>query len=290
MNEKIESSSEFEPSSSDIGRIQETLRMGGWMFFDIDGTLESNGDIPRDLISALTSVRSRGIELGIATGRCLNELSHFLESIGDSDRHIFTGWLFAEDVHVVVEPDRSVSEFVVTTHPETLHEMRVLEEYFTAHWHPVPGSEGWGYIEGLDEPMVMLAPYPYQGSLAIWEKGPVNSPSFNTVMQRMCEARDTLGLRRIEYMEVGNGTLRVLQNGLNKAVGISMLANRGILDLARTVYFGDGKNDIPAAELVLKGGGSVVCPSNGVHELQTIATYTTIQPDGLGVLDVMNRL
>jgi hydroxymethylpyrimidine pyrophosphatase-like HAD family hydrolase len=87
----------------------------------------------------------------------------------------------------------------------------------------------------------------------------------------------------IHLLEIGDGTLRIATPGRSKGVALRELHEDGILDLSKTVYFGDGKNDVPAAEVVRQFGGVMVAVDTHCRELVDLASYTLPArgPEGL---------
>jgi HAD superfamily hydrolase (TIGR01484 family) len=65
----------------------------------------------------------------------------------------------------------------------------------------------------------------------------------------------------------------VLPSSVDKGHGLDVLFEKAKLSPAKTLFLGDGQNDIPAADVVLRGNGRVGVPANAVEELKAIATY-----------------
>ncbi|MBI3984435.1 MAG: HAD family phosphatase [Candidatus Levybacteria bacterium] len=281
---------EIAKENKGILKVKETLKNGGWAFFDVDGTLEDTNGIPIDLNTYLQLLISNGVELGISTGRCQTDLIRFFSKVGDSYRQLFKGWLFLEDSHVTVEPGNSINEAAILTDPKTLQEMEMFEKLFTSSWLPSEALPGWGFLKNLPAPPVKLPQYPHYGTVAIWEKGPYESPEYGLMMVWALNAARQLGIETIEFLETGDGSLRLLQKGINKGTGLKTLVERGIIDLSRTVYFGDANNDISAAEIVSNGGGAVVALANATRGFKNVSTHVTSHPAGLGVIEVVKQL
>lgn len=273
-----------------ILKVKETLKNGGWAFFDIDGTLEYADGIPDDLPNNLQRLRNIGIETGICTGRCPTEVLKFFNKIGFSDRQLFSEWLLLEDSHVVIEPNKSMEHARVMTEQETLQEMKSFEELFTSEWLPSEAIPGWGFLRNLPAPPVRLSPYPHAGSVSIWERGPYESPEYALMMAWAVSTGQSLGIQRVEFLENGDGTLRLLQKGINKGTGLKTLAEEGVIDLSRTVYFGDANNDLAPARVIREAGGAVVSVANATRAFKGIASHVAFQPGGAGVIEVIKQL
>ncbi|MFS8158730.1 MAG: hypothetical protein ACMG6E_00690, partial [Candidatus Roizmanbacteria bacterium] len=48
-------------------KVKEALQGGGWVFFDIDGTLQDESGIPHNLPTEIARLTSLGIEVGVCT-------------------------------------------------------------------------------------------------------------------------------------------------------------------------------------------------------------------------------
>lgn len=272
-------------------KVKETLKDGGWIFFDVDGTLEDKNGVPEELIQTLQKTASNGIEIGICTGRAPGDLAKLLDAIDPYDPpKIFTGWKLLEDSHVIVEPGKTIDQAITITSPETQAELAALEQRFLENWYASEVlGKGWGFLKDVSVPPVKLSPHPHLGTLSIWEKGPYESPEYANVMAWTQQAVDDLGLQTLELLEAGDGSLRVFQKGINKGTGLQNLADKGLIDLSKTVYFGDANNDLSAAGVVLDGGGAVVAVANATKGFKSIATHTTFQKAGAGVVEVIKQ-
>jgi hydroxymethylpyrimidine pyrophosphatase-like HAD family hydrolase len=87
----------------------------------------------------------------------------------------------------------------------------------------------------------------------------------------------------LNLLEIGDGTLRIAAPGRTKGVALQELHEEGVIDLSKTVYFGDGKNDVPAAEVIRQFGGVMVAVDTHCRELVDLASYTLPArgPEGL---------
>lgn len=65
----------------------------------------------------------------------------------------------------------------------------------------------------------------------------------------------------------------VLPRSVDKGHGLRALFERAKLPAGKTVFIGDGQNDIPAADFVLEAKGRVGAPANAVEELKAAATF-----------------
>jgi HAD superfamily hydrolase (TIGR01484 family) len=291
MSVIVEDEKKEHGESRGILKVKETLKNGGWMFFDVDGTLIDGEGVPDALPATLQRLALNGIELGICTGRCSDDLANILDVIDPTHPpKVITGWKILEDSHVVVGPGRRLDEATILTSPETQAELSAFKQRFVQSWSPSETlGNGWGFLNGLAAPPVKLPKYLHHGSLSIWEKGISESPEYADVMAWAKDVAAELGLTTVELFEIGDGSLRVLQKGINKGTGLQTLADEGHIDLRRTVYFGDANNDISSAHVVLGGGGSVVAVANATSGFKSLATHTTYQRAGNGILEVVKQ-
>ncbi|MFS8158611.1 MAG: HAD family hydrolase, partial [Candidatus Roizmanbacteria bacterium] len=206
------------------------------------------------------------------------------------DRGLFTGWMLLEDSHVILEPHQCLKEASALTSPVALQEMLDLQNIFIDEWLSSENSPEWGLLKGLPAPLVRLSPYPHKGSVSIWEKGPYESPEYIYAMEWLNKAGQRLGISNVDFFESGEGTLRILQKGIDKGTGLRMLSERSLIDLNKTVYFGDANNDLAPAQVILEAGGVVVSVANATGALKNISTYTTSGSGGAGVMEVIEML
>jgi HAD superfamily hydrolase (TIGR01484 family) len=86
-----------------------------------------------------------------------------------------------------------------------------------------------------------------------------------------------------------SASCEVLPGGVDKGAGLEPLLNLAGMDPSRALFIGDGQNDIPAARLILRGGGKVGAPANAVPGLKRLATYVAKEECFRGALEVLDR-
>lgn len=269
--------------------------------FDVDGTLIENGSISSELLPSLLDLKKRNNSLGLCSSQSPVEVSKFLVDLLGPDldpNSVFDAGFILEDGHVWVPPSGHLeSDAEVLTSSEALAEMDIFKAAFCALWKPASEpklrDQHWGFINGGPDLPVQLAPKEFQvlGSVSIWEKGPeITSPAYRGEYDAMMTwARalvKKLGLQYVELGEVGNGTLRVLELGVNKGTTLARVCS----SLVRVVYIGNGLNDVPAAKVVREAQGLVMVVANAPTELKELAHYRASWPASSGVVELLKLL
>ena len=86
-----------------------------------------------------------------------------------------------------------------------------------------------------------------------------------------------------------SASCEVLPAGVDKGTGLERLLAIGRIDPKRALYIGDGQNDIPAAKLVLSGGGNVGAPADAVAGLRRIASRVAKAGSHRGALELLEE-
>ena len=84
-----------------------------------------------------------------------------------------------------------------------------------------------------------------------------------------------------------SASCEVLPEGVDKGTGMERLMALGGIDPSAALFIGDGQNDIPAARLILRGGGRVGAPANAVAALRRIASHVSRQESHRGALELL---
>lgn len=82
----------------------------------------------------------------------------------------------------------------------------------------------------------------------------------------------------------------VLPEGVDKGTGLQALLGLAGMPPARALFLGDGQNDIPAARVILDGGGKVAAPANAVPSLKRLATYVSKEKYFRGAEDILDHM
>ncbi len=260
--------------------------------FDVDRTLtEPHSKMSRTIVDELLKLR---VPSGVATARSLSELEESLP-IGSSLGEIFKGCSLLEDGHVLLPGGQArgalltIEALVPVEALEAISRFRKLLEESIVDLGRI---DGFGQFAGVPEPLVKLPPHrDFLATVTLWEKGAVGHPSFIHAYNWCCTRLRDLSLdSQLTLTEVGDGTLRVTVRGFDKGQGLNQLASRNRLDLSNVAYFGDGFNDVPAAEAVKARGGLVVAIGSSTPPLLKFADYVT-NGDGPNVVErLLKRL
>jgi hydroxymethylpyrimidine pyrophosphatase-like HAD family hydrolase len=266
------------------------------IFFDIDGTLQGTDLSSVDLPTTLEALAESGFSLGLCTARTVTETLVFLHSLfheKSRSSRLFRAGLVCEDGHVLADAEEAnAGIYRIVTSAAALADMKRFKEAFLAEWHLSDDSElataRWGFLNGVLDPPVQLAfpPYDPKGSITIWEKGPaITTPAYQgqyvNAMNWVKETLTGLHLKHLYAIEAGNGTIRILQKGIDKQNGLKYWHS----DLSSVAFVGDGPNDVALACAVKDAGGLVVAVENAVEELKSLADWTTNYPEALGVVE-----
>jgi len=267
--------------------------------FDIDGTLKGDDGVSPRLLSTLFELREQGHRLGLCTSQTAVEISEFVtDELGSSlgPTGPFNGGYILEDGHVWVPPLGFPEEdLFILTSTDALSEMEIFKGAFLDAWtpaaEPLIRDCGWGTLADVPTLLVQLLPPRYQakGSVTVWERGPdITSSSYKgeyeAVMLWAQAVAGELRFRHVDLLEAGNGTLRVLQKGMNKGAAMVRLG----FSPAQLVFVGNGLNDLPAARRVRKGGGMVLTVANAIPELKRMADFVSSRPASAGVVELLN--
>jgi len=80
----------------------------------------------------------------------------------------------------------------------------------------------------------------------------------------------------------------VLPRSVDKGSGLRALFEKAKLSASKTVFIGDGQNDIPAADFVLEGKGRVGAPANAVEELKAASTFVATKEYFEGAIEAID--
>lgn len=297
---------EYEPLPSSLPKLKEKVYSGSCgVFFDVDGTMkgpktvtEPTGFDPQ-LPSTLQALEGiSGVELGICTSQSYAELTEYLSLINTQNEHsINWNHMILEDGHVYMDSYNNTHDFIS---PEAkkqilmLHAM--LSNQIVYESDQYVSEYGWGLFPGIETPVKFpVGKYQGQYSLSIWEQGPSVTDreyrgQFEPVEAYINQQIHELHFDELEAIEVGNGTLRVLQKGISKASALGRLMSLGYINLAQSIFICDGTNDISAAKKIIEAGGAVIAVANAVPELKNIATVVSEKPQSKGVVEVLQKI
>lgn len=301
----------FEPTPSEILFLKEKIfsPKGCHVFFDVDGTLKSayTSDTPAGFDPQLPSLLEKlngvpGVSVGACTSQSPQELHAYLLKMDSViDGALMNGLSILEDGHILVDGGtHMLTESIELISPEAKVQIASLSTKLKSLWvaanDPELLKEDWGFFPGVSTP-IAIPSGKYQGAvtLSIWERGPdIHDPSYHgqydEIMEFVASVSKEQGFNLLDFKEAGNGTLRVLEKGKSKEWALATLAEKGILDLSRTVYSGDGLNDVDAMTLVTKSGGAGIAVANAIPDLKKVATYNCKKNASHGISEALNLI
>jgi HAD superfamily hydrolase (TIGR01484 family) len=269
---------------SPLSTTLQRLRAACSLVFDVDGTLvERQQFLSADLSRALVG---SGKQLGIATSRAKDELDEIFSFSTIPRSELFRGPVILEDGAVIIRDGTSHT----IANPDNIRAIDDLRAHLNAHITPVSENNMWGQLAHIEAPLVHIpSRYDYQASLSVWQLPSGNgddSHLFARIMSWCQNAVSVLQLQSmVELVEIGDGTLRASVPGRSKGVALRELHESHALDLGSTVFFGDGRNDVAAAQVVKDAGGWVVAVDHKCQALVDEAHFVTSLPtplNGLG--------
>ena len=220
------------------------------------------------------------------------------------DRHgnpplIFNGFIVGEGGSLFRK--HSSDKIVFLTSSEALEEIRVLTDWIRNNLIPAENNNDWLILKGTDVNSSTFVRLPLgddvcMASISLWEKGPhvSDDPSYvdkyGIIEKAIQKAIISLELKSLDTYEAGNGTLRIVPRGVNKASAYLYLKSSWLIDPSKTVYVCDGTNDIEIAEKLIADGGGVIAVANAVDKLHQIADLTTTLPSGGGFAEAISKI
>ena len=258
-----------------------------YIFLDIDGTLVNReGKLPGSAREALIRAKSRGHKLILATGRCKGQIYPWLLEAVE-----FDGILGSSGANIHWQGKRVFSRFM------RREDLLALEEKYRA----VGAYACWHLEDHL-----ISTPEDFAKVLALFERCGISRSEIDTLFggMELVTVHDTPDVeksvyfdsgRTLEFMRthLGDGFLidpysypgvpstagEVTLGGVNKALGVRALCEHLGADIADTIAFGDGGNDVSMLGAVHTG----VAMGNAGEALKAVADVVTdpIDEDGL---------
>lgn len=298
------------PIPSELLFLREIIFSHGChVFFDVDGTIKGtntpeapigfNPKLPH-ILAQLNKIP--GLSIGACTSQSPKELySYLFKMYSGIDSQLMSGLSILEDGHILANGDQHmITSCTELISPVARNQIAALQAELKKLWTPTQDpdltKDGWGLFPGVTTP-VAIPEGKYQGvvTMSIWEKGPdMHDPDYHgeyePVTSFVSQVAQGLGANLIECREVGNGTLRIVQKGVSKESALADLAAEGVINLKKTVYIGDGLNDVAPAQLVTQSGGGVIAVANAISELKQIAVYVCKKPESHGVVEALSLI
>lgn len=253
------------------------------MFFDIDGTLVSftTHEVPASAIEALEEAHQKGIKIFIATGRP----KAIINNMGELEkRDIIDGYVtmngaycFAGDEVIFSKPidHKSTVEigkyakakgiaciFVPAKDIRVCNADHFLREIFYEHLH-VDKMPETSFEEGWNGDIYQITPF----------------FNVNQEAEALKNANGAVGNRWHP------GFTDITATGINKSLGVKMMAKHFGFSQDEVMCFGDGGNDIS----MLEYAGIGVALGNANDEVKAHANYVTTHIDDNGVANALKH-
>lgn len=250
------------------------------LFFDIDGTLVSfnTHQIPESTIQALRQASLLGVKIIISTGRPLQ----LINNLGPIS-NLIDGYITTNGAYCFVG-DKTVSS------------------------NPIPKDEVDRFISFADEygfPVIIVG----KDNIAVYNEKPIVDEIFKKMLKvdysfknrRLNDGEEVFQITPFISVELENKIMSKLPGsfsarwyhaftdvtaiGIDKGSALLKMTDFLGIDVAQTMAFGDGGNDIP----ILKQAGIGVAMGNADDNIKSIADYVTTSVDDDGIKNALTH-
>lgn len=247
------------------------------IFFDIDGTLLSTQThtIPQSALRAIDMLHDKGIKVFIATGRSWCEMQSL-------PLHLFDGYITMSGQYCCDTNNNVIFEKTISS-----HDITTIVNYATTHDVPANFTDGQEkYYNMMTQPVL-----DFLAEVNI-DSGYIKDISYaitNKVHQVSVYVDDQEELQLLKLLPNCSSArwhpafCDIFPLGGDKLNGIKQMCRHYNIDIANTMAFGDGGNDVP----MLVGAGISVAMGNGTAEAKASAQYITDSVDDNGVYNAL---
>ena len=229
------------------------------LFFDIDGTLVSfkTHRIPQSTVDAIERAKAAGLKIFISTGRPVP----FIINLGQIS-HLIDGYI---TTNVIVGCRRFGRACVVvgTEHIAVFQRTREVDEQFGAN--------------------LGLKNFPFVSMDDVWKERLLQVSPFFTPEE---EAEIVPHLKESISARWSNFFTDITHSGADKGKGLLTLCAHEGINVAETIAFGDGGNDIS----ILHQAGTGVAMGNAKDSVKAEADYVTTSVDDDGISRALAHL
>ena len=250
---------------------------------DIDMTLSAKGgDLPEVTKKAFRILQDHGVQIGLATGRELNERLYTQWEFWHMDRPF--DFLVGMNGGQLWDKEHGNFWNMELMQPETMKEiltdmMDIIEPYEVSVNVEGGGNHGAMYIKGeLFESMKRRGWVfeDYTGDIDGFCKKPCFKILFRTTPEVEKMIRQRIAERwsdRFQAVGTFPGTVEMIEKSINKGSGLARYAEMNHIDMKDIIAFGDNENDDPM--MIQAGWG--VCLLNGAQKSKDCADDVTEQ-------------
>lgn len=250
------------------------------LFFDIDGTLVSfkTHRIPQSTVDALEAAKRNGVEVYISTGRPvmlitnLGQIEHLIDGyVTTNGARCFVGdHLVSQHALLPADVDRVLAAASRDGYPVIV----VSEHHLAIHQYSEEVYEVFAKGLGVD-------PHIFIADLAELKGEPILQ------LTPFCDdAQEALLMPTLENCTSGRwhpAFIDITAKGADKGRGLHAMADYLGLNIAETMAFGDGGNDLT----IIQEAGVGVAMGNAGDNLKAVADYVTTHVDEDGVRNAL---
>ncbi|MFV0406729.1 MAG: HAD family hydrolase [Propioniciclava sp.] len=256
------------------------------IFIDVDGTLvDERGRVPDSAVQAITSARSRGHLVFLATGRSAFQLWPEILAVG------FDGLVGSSGSYVEIDGE------VLAEHHLTEDQLRQVAGYFgsgTASYFLQSNDASYASVGSRSQLQTMMAHLDIEIEGAFTFVDAVvdeDGPRGDVAKVIYFDCTEPVDVIRAQFPDLevvpssvdflGRYAGEMSQGGITKATGIDVVLERVGLALADAIAFGDSYNDVQ----MLGHVGLGIAMGGAPAEVVRVATETTARPadDGLAL-------
>ncbi|MCO7124670.1 Cof-type HAD-IIB family hydrolase [Sporolactobacillus shoreicorticis] len=265
------------------------------MCIDVDGTLmDSNKDLPEINRKAIREAHSHGIKIAVASGRSPSSVQELIDTMGiqgyaiclngaytyiddHKQKQVISRYaLNKNQVNKVASViDKYNARVFFSTSTSNITNKSVTDTQVTKIQKSVAGHRRLIVCNQREKLAEELATH--SGSIL---KASIMEPDEKKYYKIRLE------LEAAQLFNVAQSDLNYIdvnRRGVNKAIGVSDLANHLNIDLSCVICVGDNENDIQ----MIKSAGMGVAMANACHELLKVSDAVTLSNDECGVAKVI---
>lgn len=244
------------------------------VFFDVDGTLISlkTRKIPESTRKAIESLRKKGIKVIVATGRSMNDLSHIKHIEFDGFLTYNGGFCMTTDGHVMhrqaIHSD-DIKSLILYSEKSSLIFTLMYEDKVT--------------ISAVSPDVIELYAHLKLPVPPLYEKHNIDLENVLQVSIFIEPQSEDSFMRKVMPNSLSSRWTplfaHVNPGGVSKQKGIQYFCEYFNIDVAETMAFGDGGNDISMLKFVKIG----VAMGNAGDNVKQVADFVTKEVDNDGV-------
>jgi hypothetical protein len=245
------------------------------VFLDYDGTLYShqNGRIPDSAVSALRTLKKRGVKTVLSTGRHISELRRMEELRRvEFDAFVTVNGAVSYDRNGIIKAFPIEKEDIMTTYAWLkAHPMGVQFLEAEENWVNLVNEHVRYSLSRINEPVPKIMPLKRILEVPVYQMIPYGIKDAEPLLARL------KGVQALSWFD--DDAIDLVHADAGKPAGIQAVLDYWDIPVSETIAFGDGIND----EGMLAYCGIGVAMGNGEEKLKAMADYVTdsIDQDGL---------